>query len=528
MSLLETTLAQIVPQDDAWRCRAKERLDQLIMPHWALGRLMDLAVDLAGMTRSLRPPTARKTIVTMAGDHGVAAEGVSKYPQEVTPQMVLGFVGGMAGINALGRLAGARVVVVDMGVAADLGPLAAAGKIIAKKVAPGTANIAKGPAMTRAQAVQAIAAGIEVVAALADSTDVFGTGDMGIANTTPSTAVVAAITGEPVAALAGRGTGIDDEQLTRKIAAVEAALAVNRPDARDGLDVLAKVGGFEIGGIAGVILAAAARRKPVVVDGFISTAGALIAQALCPAAIDYVVAAHRSAEQGHRTMQRRLGKEPLLDLNLRLGEGSGAALAMNLVEAAQRILTEVATFDEATSPRPTHETLPRGNPLPHHPAAPRRDWRRGVRSGRQRALLPRRRAALGRPGRGDRLGNVANRPADGRRRGGCCRDAQFLRMSALGRPVGHGRRIAQLPQPSADAGDYEGQPCGSDGSDRRGVRAAVEIRLAGVAGAGKALARRVAHAPGRPCGDLRPPGGAAAGAARGAGGCLLCCKCHRS
>ena len=201
--------------------------------------------------------------------------------------------------------------------------------------------------MTREQAVRAIEAGIEVVDGLADSTDVFGTGDMGIANTTPSTAVVAAITGEPVAALAGRGTGIDDAQLARKIAVVEAALAVNRPDARDGLDVLAKVGGFEIGGIAGVVLAAAARRKPVVVDGFISTAGALIAQALCPAAIDYVVAAHRSAEQGHRAMQRRLGKEPLLDLNLRLGEGSGAALAMNLVEAAQRILTEVATFDEA-------------------------------------------------------------------------------------------------------------------------------------------------------------------------------------
>ena len=347
MSLLETTLAQIVPQDEDWRRRAKERLEQLIMPHWALGRLMDLAVDLAGITRSLRPPTARKTIVTMAGDHGVAAEGVSKYPQEVTPQMVYGFVGGMAGINALSRLVGARVVVVDMGVAADLSSLAAAGKIISKKVALGTANIAKGPAMTRAQAVQAICAGVEVVEALADSTDVFGAGDMGIANTTPSTAVVAALTGEPVAALTGRGTGIDDRQLTRKIAAVEAALAVNRPDARDGLDVLATVGGFEIGGIAGLILGAAARRKPVVVDGFISTAGALIAQTLCPAAIDYVVAAHRSAEQGHRSMQRRLGKEPLLDLNLRLGEGSGAALAMNLVEAAQRILTEVATFDEA-------------------------------------------------------------------------------------------------------------------------------------------------------------------------------------
>ena len=195
------------------------------MPHWALGRLMDLAVDLAGMTRSLRPPVARKTIVTMAGDHGVAAEGVSKYPQEVTPQMVYGFVGGMAGINALARLAGARVVVVDMGVAADLSPLAKAGKIIDKKVALGTANIAAGPAMTREQAVRAIEAGIEVVEELADTTDVFGTGDMGIANTTPSTAVVAALTGLPVAELTGRGTGIDDGQLARKIAVVEKALA---------------------------------------------------------------------------------------------------------------------------------------------------------------------------------------------------------------------------------------------------------------------------------------------------------------
>ncbi len=245
------------------------------MPHWALGRLMDLAVDLAGMTRSLAPPVARKTIVTMAGDHGVAAEGVSKYPQEVTPQMVLGFVGGMAGINALARLAGARVVVVDMGVAADLGPLAAAGKIIDKKVALGTANMAAGPAMTREQAVRAVEAGIEVVEALADATDVFGTGDMGIANTTPSTAVVAALTGQSVAELTGRGTGIDDGQLAHKIAVVEKALRLNRPDPNDALDVLAKVGGFEIGGIAGVVLGAAARQKPVVIDGFISTAGAL-------------------------------------------------------------------------------------------------------------------------------------------------------------------------------------------------------------------------------------------------------------
>ena len=347
MSLLHTTLTRIAPQDDAWRTTARQRLDQLIMPHWALGRLMDLAVDLAGMTRSLRPSTARKTIVTMAGDHGVAAEGVSKYPQEVTRQMIYGFVGGMAGISALARLAGARVIVVDMGVAADLGALAKAGKIIDKKIAPGTANIAAGPAMPREHAVRALEAGIQVVDELAESTDVFGTGDMGIANTTPSTAVLAALTGLPVAELAGRGTGIDDGQLARKVTVVEKALALNRPDPHDALDVLAKVGGYEIGGIAGVVLGAAARRKPVVVDGFISTAGALLAHVLCPAASQYVIAAHRSAEPGHRAMHARLGKEPLLDLGLRLGEGTGAALAMNLVDAAERILTEVATFEEA-------------------------------------------------------------------------------------------------------------------------------------------------------------------------------------
>ncbi|MCY2992628.1 MAG: nicotinate-nucleotide--dimethylbenzimidazole phosphoribosyltransferase [Planctomycetota bacterium] len=347
MTLLTATLAKITPQDATWRARAKERLDQLIMPPWALGRLLDLALDLAGITCSLQPPVSRKTIVIMAGDHGVAAENVSRYPQEVTAQMVVGFVGGMAGINVLSRLVGAQVVTVDMGVAADLSALVAAGKITSKRIAAGTANLAVGPAMTHSQAERAIEAGIEVVEGLADTVDVFGTGDMGIANTTPSTAVVAALTGAAVADLTGRGTGIDDGQLARKIAVVERALAVNRPDPQDGLDVLAKVGGFEIGGIAGVVLGAAARRKPVVVDGFISTAGALVAHALCPTVSQYIIAAHRSAEPGHRAMHGWLGREPLLDLNLRLGEGTGAALAMNLVDAAQRILTQVATFAEA-------------------------------------------------------------------------------------------------------------------------------------------------------------------------------------
>ena len=348
MSLLEKTIQNISPQDESARARAKARLDQLTMPHWALGRLMDLAMDLAGMTRSLRPPVGRKAIVTLAGDHGVVAEGVSKYPQEVTPQMVANFVAGGAGINALARLSGARVVVVDMGVAGDLGGLAKAGRIISRRIAPGTQNMARGPAMSRQEALRAVEAGIEIVDELADSVDVFGTGDMGIGNTTPSAAIVAAVTGAAVADVTGRGTGIDDRQLAHKIAVVERALAVNKPDPRDGLDVLAKVGGFEIGGIAGVILGAAARRKPVLVDGFISTAGALIAHALAPTVADYLVAAHRSVEVGHSIMQRHLGKEPLLDLGMRLGEGTGAALAMHLVDAAAAILTDVATFDEAS------------------------------------------------------------------------------------------------------------------------------------------------------------------------------------
>ncbi|MBU0675516.1 MAG: nicotinate-nucleotide--dimethylbenzimidazole phosphoribosyltransferase [Proteobacteria bacterium] len=347
MTLLQETLQAILPQDQEWRDQAKNRLDQLTMPHWALGRLMDLAVDLAGMTRSMNPPVSRKAVVTMAGDHGVVAEGVSKFPSEVTPQMVGNFVNGGAGINALANQVGARVVVVDMGVAADLSAMAKSGKIIDRKIAFGTSNMAKGPAMTREQAVAAIEAGIDVARLLGGEIDLFGTGDMGIGNTTPSAAIVAAITGISVATVTGRGTGLDDAQLDHKVKVIEEALKVNQPDPHDGLDVLAKVGGFEIGGIAGLILGAAAQRKPVLIDGFISTAGALIASTIAPSCRDYLIASHRSVEQGHRIMHQHLQLEPLLDLNLRLGEGTGAALAMNLVEAACRILTEVATFEEA-------------------------------------------------------------------------------------------------------------------------------------------------------------------------------------
>ena len=347
MSLLKETVGAIVAQDPKSRAAARARLEQLTMPHWALGRLMDLAEDLAGMTRSLRPPVERRAVVVMAGDHGVAAEGVSKFPQEVTLQMVYNFVNGGAGINALARVSGARVVVVDMGVAGDLGPLAAEGKILSRRIGAGAGNMAVGPAMSREDAIRSVEAGIEVALMLAAETDLFATGDMGIANTTPSSAIVSVMTGAAVADVTGRGTGIDDAGLSLKVAVIEKALAVNRPDPDDAMDVLMKVGGFEIGGIAGLILGAASLRKPVLLDGFISAAGALIAQGLAPRAADYMIAAHKSVEAGHRIALRQLGKEPLLDLGLRLGEGTGAVLAMPIVEGAVRVLTEVATFEEA-------------------------------------------------------------------------------------------------------------------------------------------------------------------------------------
>jgi nicotinate-nucleotide--dimethylbenzimidazole phosphoribosyltransferase len=348
MSLLEKTTRKIFPQNSEMRAAAEDRLNNLALPHWALGDLMDLAIDIAGMTGTMVPDVKRKAIITMAGDHGVVAENVSKFPSEVTPQMVHNFVNGGAGINALARQAGAEVHVVDMGVAADLSDLAAANKIINKKVGLGTDNIAVGPAMSKAMARRAVESGIDIANDLAPRIDLFGTGDMGIGNTTPSTAIAAVCSGKSVEELTGRGTGLDDQQLAHKVTVIKKALEVNSIDKTDGLDILSKVGGFEIGGLAGLILGAAANRKPVVVDGFISTAAALIAYKIEPFVRDYLIFSHRSVEQGHKVMQELLGcKKPLLDLNFRLGEGTGAAVAMNLVEGAVAILTEVATFEEA-------------------------------------------------------------------------------------------------------------------------------------------------------------------------------------
>ena len=348
MTLLEQTCKEIFPQDSEFRDQARGRLEQLTMPHWALGDIMDLAIDLAGITRSMKPEVGRKVIVTMAGDHGVVAEGVSKFPAEVTPQMVHNIVSGGAGINALATQAGADVVVVDIGVEADFPELSGAVNFMDRKIAPGTNNIASGPAMSIANARRAVETGIEIDLDLEKSYDVFGTGEMGIGNTTPSSAIAAVVTGKPVSELTGRGTGLDDQQLKNKIEIIDKILQINKPDPKNGLDILAKIGGYEIGGIAGLILGAAARNKPVVVDGFISTAGALIAYTLEPFIKDYIICSHRSVEPGHKYMQEILGcSRPLLDLNFRLGEGTGGALAMNIVEAARRVLTDVATFEEA-------------------------------------------------------------------------------------------------------------------------------------------------------------------------------------
>jgi nicotinate-nucleotide--dimethylbenzimidazole phosphoribosyltransferase len=342
---LNELIARIGPLDDAAIAAARARQDTLTKPPGSLGRLESLSLQLAGIRSCDRPRLPHKVIVTMAADHGVVAEGVSAYPQAVTAQMVGNFLRGGAAINVLARQAGARVVVVDLGVAAEL---ARSPGLISRKVAFGTQNMAQGPAMTTEQALAALQAGVEVVEAELDrGLDILALGDMGIGNTTAAAAIAVVLTGKSPHELIGRGTGVDDAGLARKRAAVQQAIAVNRPDPTKPLEVLAALGGLEIAGLAGAALAGAAHRRPVLIDGYPATAAAMIAAALAPALRPYLIAAHRSQEAGHQAMLDWLGLEPLLDLGLRLGEGTGAALALSLVEAACRTLDEMATFAEA-------------------------------------------------------------------------------------------------------------------------------------------------------------------------------------
>jgi len=340
---LQEALQQIRPVSAEKLATVQARLDSQTKPRGSLGRLEEFARRFVAITG--RETVRAKTIFTFAGDHGVCAEGVSAFPREVTPQMVLNFLAGGAAVNALARHAGAGVTVVDMGVDYEF---PAHESLLDRKIARGTANFAQGPAMTREQALQAIEAGIGVAqGCAAGGIDLVGTGDMGIGNTTPSAAIAAVFTGLPLEAVTHRGTGIDDAGLVRKLDAIRRGLEINRPDPGDPVDVLAKVGGFEIGGIAGLVLGCAALGLPVVIDGFISTAGALIASELHPQVRDYIFAAHKSVEIGHTAMLERIGQQPILDLQMRLGEGTGGALAMGLIEAALAGLREIATFEDA-------------------------------------------------------------------------------------------------------------------------------------------------------------------------------------
>ena len=352
-TLLDKTIENIeeikIDADGAIRAR----LDELAIPRGSLGRLEELAIVYASIRGTMTDPIKHKVIFTMAGDHGIVEEGVSLFPQEVTRQIVLNFLDGGAAINVLARHVVASVIVVDCGVASDFDESPG---LRIKKIGYGTKNMLKGPAMSRSEAVRAIEGGIEVFEEeLPYGIDIVGTGDMGIGNTTPSSAILAVLTGADIKEVTGRGTGLDDNALKKKINVIKRVLDVNKPDSLDPIDVLAKVGGFEIGGIAGLCLAAARHRIPVLIDGFISTVGALIACRLSPKVCNYLIASHKSVEKGHGFMLEYLGKKPLLDLDLRLGEGTGAALGISLVEAGVNILTQMATFSDAkvSKPQPT-------------------------------------------------------------------------------------------------------------------------------------------------------------------------------
>ncbi|NWL88249.1 MULTISPECIES: nicotinate-nucleotide--dimethylbenzimidazole phosphoribosyltransferase [unclassified Paenibacillus] len=342
--LIAQVIDKISAPDEAASAAAAEHLDQLTKPPGSLGKLENLAVKLAGITGKVHPDLSKRSVIVMAADHGVCEEGISAFPAEVTPQMVHNFLAGGAAVNVLARQAGAEVMCVDIGVNAKLSHP----ELVMKKIRYGTANMAKGPAMSREEAEAAVLAGIDTVeAAVANGSRLFVTGEMGIGNTTASAAVMSVLTGKSPQECVGRGTGLNDERLQHKIAVVQKAIDVNQPDMNDPLDVLSKIGGLEIAGLTGVILAAAAHHCPVVIDGFISSAAALIAQRLAPEAAHYMIASHASHEQGHEQLLGELGLAPMLHLDMRLGEGTGGVLALHLIDAICRVMSEMATFESA-------------------------------------------------------------------------------------------------------------------------------------------------------------------------------------
>ena len=345
MEKLKDTIKRIQSPDPGLIEKAQAKLDDLTKPQGSLGRLEELAKQMVSITGNTNPSINKKAVLVMAGDHGVVKDGVSAYPQEVTMQMVLNFLGGGAAINVLARHIGAEVRVVDMGVASDIGSHPG---LIDKKIAGGTENMTEGPAMSEEQAIRALEAFIGVAGKMIDGGyNIIATGDMGIGNTTSSSAITSVICNIKPEDVTGLGTGIDDDGLARKIEAIKKAISVNNPDPENGIDMLSKIGGFEIGGIAGVVLGCAANKVPVVIDGFISSAGALIAHAIEPKCAYYMIPSHCSVERGHRIALTHLGLMPLFDFDMRLGEGTGAAIGISISEAAVKILNEMATFSSA-------------------------------------------------------------------------------------------------------------------------------------------------------------------------------------
>ena len=344
MELLQQTIRRIEGLDQEMVATAQTRVDSLIKPPKSLGKLEDLAVQLAGITGKLYPDIDQKAIIVMAADHGVYDEGISSNPQEVTFGQTLSFPKGLTGVCAIGRVSGAKIVAVDIGVKGEIPSDAG---VLIRKIKNGTDNIAKGPAMTRAEAIRAIEVGIEIAnEEIKNGVNLLGTGEMGIGNTTPSTAILATLANCDPLEITGRGAGVGHGGILHKVEVIKKAIEINQPNRADAIDVLAKVGGLEIGGMAGVMLAAASNKIPVVIDGYISTVAAIIAAAIEPKAKAYFIPSHASAEPGGQKASELLGLQPMLQMDMCLGEGSGAALAFPIVDAASHMMKHMATFAE--------------------------------------------------------------------------------------------------------------------------------------------------------------------------------------
>lgn len=344
MKLLQETIEKIEDLDQEMIGKAKARVDSLIKPPKSLGRLEDIAIQLAGITGDLFPKIDKKAVIVMAGDHGVYEEGVAPNPQEVTIAQTLNFTKGLTGVCAIGNATGASIVAVDIGVKPEF---PSDSGVINRKIKNGTDNMAKGPAMTREEAVSSIEVGIEIATEeIKKGINLLGTGEMGIGNTTPSTAILSVLQNCDPLGITGRGAGLDHSHIAHKAEVIRRAIKLNQPNRDDILDVLSKVGGLEIGGMAGVMLGAAANRVPVVVDGYISTIAAIVATRIAPKTKEYLIASHASEEPGGQMASEFLGIEPMIRMNMCLGEGSGAALAFSIIEAACHMMKDMATFEE--------------------------------------------------------------------------------------------------------------------------------------------------------------------------------------